>query len=214
MIDLFRFAVGIAILSYAAYSDFKYREASDKLWLIMGGIGILLLAIEGTDLQKVAISIAVSFPLALLLYFFGMGGADVKAMWGIALLSPLPPNFSYFVSPIFIFPLTVLINSLLLIVFLPIVFLFYNAKRKNLEFPYCLFGYKMKGSEAKNKFVWSMEKEGKKGIMPVKDFDFEKVGNREIWVTPKIPFLIFIFAGYIISFIFGDVLFFLLFLFQ
>jgi|Deesub1362A_J573_1020465.scaffolds.fasta_scaffold01078_14 preflagellin peptidase FlaK len=213
-IDLLRLLTGFAILSYAAYSDLKYREASNKLWILMGSIGLIFLAMERPEVTLVFISIAVSFPLAFLLYFFGMGGADVKAMWGIALLSPLPPKISFFPSPIFIFPLTVLINSLFLFIPLPFILLFYNAYKKNLEFPYCLFGYKIKAEKAKNKFVWSMEKNGKKSIVPVKNFNFDEVADKEIWVTPKLPFLVFIFAGYVISFVFGDILFFLLSLFQ
>ena len=213
MIDLLRLLTGFAILSYAAYSDLKYREASNKLWILMGIIGLALLIMEKPD-ATTFISIAISFPLAFLLYFFGMGGADVKAMWGIALLSPLPPKISLFPSPIFIFPLTVLINSLFLFIPLPFILLFYNAYKKNLEFPYCMFGYKIKAREAKNKFVWSMEKDGKKSIVPVKNFNFDEVADKEIWVTPKLPFLVFIFVGFVISFIFGDILFFLLSLFQ
>ncbi len=214
MIDIIRLIVGATILGYAAYTDIKTREASNKLWLIMGSIGLVLLVIEQPDAFAVAISMAVIIPFSFLLYLFGMGGADVKAMWAIAVLAPLPPSIAFFPPPFFIFPLTVLINSLLLIVFLPIFFLLYNAKRGELEFPYCLFGYKMKAVEAKNKFVWSMEDKGRKSIIPVKDFDFEAEGERRIWVTPKLPFLVFIFAGYILSFVFGDVLFFLLSLFQ
>ncbi|HHF56691.1 MAG TPA: A24 family peptidase [Thermoplasmatales archaeon] len=214
MIDLIRLFVGIAILGYAAYTDIKIREASNKLWLVMGSIGIILLLIEKPNATLIAISMAVTIPFSFMLYLFGMGGADVKAMWAIALLAPLPPSTAYYSPPFFIFPLTVLINSLLLIVFLPVFFLFYNVRKGDLEFPYCLFGYKMRAMEAKNKFVWSMEQNGKKSIMPVKDFDFEAAGNKKIWVTPKLPFLVFIFAGYIISFIFGDILFFLLSLFQ
>jgi preflagellin peptidase FlaK len=47
-----------------------------------------------------------------------------------------------------------------------------------------------------------------------KDFDvedelneFEKKGINEIWVTPKIPFMIPLLAGFIVAFIFGDILF-------
>ncbi len=206
--DIIRFGVGVAILSYASYTDLKYREASNKLWLIMGMIGAILLLCNFNNLAL--ISIAISFPIAFLLYFFGMGGADVKAMWGIAVLSPLPPNIyglPIFKPIIFVFPLIILINSLLLFIPLPFLFFFYNALEGNIEFPYCFFGYKMKASIAKNRFVWSMEKNGKKSIAPIKDFDFESAGDKEIWVTPKMPFLLFLFIGYIISFIFGDILF-------
>ena len=218
LINVTRFIIGLSILSYGAYTDLKTREASNKLWLLMGIMGAVLLTVERPDAAETLTSIAISFPLALLLYIFGMGGADVKAMWGIALLSPLPPSFYSLPlspSPIFIFPLTVLINSLFVIIPLPLAFLIYNALKGDVEFPQCLFGYKMDANKAKNSFVWSMEREdGRKGIMPVKNFDFDSAGNKRLWVTPQMPFLVFITVGFIISFIFGDILFSLLSLLQ
>jgi len=218
IIDAARFVTGLALLSYAAYTDLKTREASNKLWLVMGAAGVLMLIIERPDAIKTAISLAISFPLALLLYVFGMGGADVKAMWGVALLSPLQPSFyglPLFISPIFIFPLTFLINSLLLISLLPLAFLLYNAGKGNISFPQCLFGYRMSAEKAKNSFVWSMEREdGTRSIMPVKDFDFNSAGKKEIWGTPQMPFLVFMALGFLISFTFGDILFFILSLFH
>jgi len=71
--------------------------------------------------------------------------------------------------------------------------------------------------KAKEKFVWPLEKikDGKRKFMYMpKDFDvkeeleeFEKKGIKEIWVTPKIPFMIPLLAGFICSFIIGDILF-------
>ncbi|KAA0014892.1 MAG: hypothetical protein FE041_01375 [Thermoplasmata archaeon] len=219
IIDAIRLIVGGTILSYASYTDCKYREASNKLWIIMACIGIPLLFFY-SDSLTVALSIIISFLLGFILYLFGMGGADTKAIWAIAILSPLSPqnffplaefpvgNFPAFL--INIFPLTVLVNSLLLILPLPLIFFFYNLWKKHIEFPYCFFGYKIKGYEAEKKFVWAMEKNGKKSITPKKDVDFSRYGNREIWVTPKLPFLLFICVGYISSFIFGSYFFALL----
>jgi preflagellin peptidase FlaK len=145
-----------------------------------------------------------------------MGGADTKVLWTLSFLNPLPPkifSLPLFFPRIFIFPLVIFINSLLLIVFLPFIFLIYNAIKGNLEFPYCFLGYKLRASEAKEKFVWSMEKNGKKKVLPVKDFNFEEIGHKKIWVTPKLPFLVFIFIGFIISYTYGDILLSLLLLF-
>ena len=70
---------------------------------------------------------------------------------------------------------------------------------------------------AREKFVWPLEKiqdgETKLVIRP-KEFDtneeyddFEKRGITEIWVTPKIPFMIPLLLGFICTFIFGDILY-------
>jgi len=200
MIDTARFFIGLAILAYASYTDIKYREASDILWILMAVSGIFLIFLYPDNFSKIAISLAISFLLGVILYFSGMGGADVKAIWAISILRPVSEDF------FFIFPLNVLINSLFLVLPLPLGFFIYNIYKKNVEFPYCFFGYKMKANEAKNKFVWAMEKNGKKSISPKKDVDLSLYGEKEIWVTPQLPFLLFIFFGYITAFVFGNFL--------
>ncbi|MCD6170929.1 MAG: prepilin peptidase [Thermoplasmata archaeon] len=208
-IDVAKFIIGMLLLSYSSYQDLKYREADNWIWIAIALTGIFFIFFDLRKWMLILISISISVTIAFLLYLFGMGGADSKALMSLSFLNPLPPSFSIFHSPIFIFPITILINSLLLILPLPIFFFIYNLYKKNAEFPYCFFGYKMNAREAEKKFVWSMERDGKKSIMPQKEEDLKKYGNKEIWVTPKIPFLLFIATGYAVSFIFGDVLFFL-----
>ena len=43
--------------------------------------------------------------------------------------------------------------------------------------------------------------------------EFEKQGINEIWVTPKIPFMIPLLAGFICAFVLGDILYYLMNLF-
>jgi len=74
----------------------------------------------------------------------------------------------------------------------------------------------MKISKARNKFVWPLEKlvDGKrkfaympKGYETEEEFDeFEKNNIDEIWVTPKIPFMIPLLIGFVFAFILGDLL--------
>ena len=70
--------------------------------------------------------------------------------------------------------------------------------------------------KAKQTFVWPLEKikDGKRKLsfMP-KDLDideelkiFEMKGIKEIWVTPKIPFMLPLLAGFLASFFLGDIL--------
>ncbi len=75
----------------------------------------------------------------------------------------------------------------------------------------------MSVKKAREKFVWPLEKiiDGKrKFVYTPKDFDvdeelneFEKNGITDIWVTPKIPFMIPLLVGFIVAFILGDILF-------
>ena len=92
----------------------------------------------------------------------------------------------------------------------------FNLFKLHLEFPHCFLGYRISVEKAKKKFVWPLEKivNGKRKFtyMPKnfnveKDFEiFEKIGIKEIWVTPKIPFMIPLFFGFLCSFIIGDII--------
>jgi len=217
-LDPVRLIVGMAILLYASYTDFKQREAENFLWLIMGGFGVLFMAFAGYDLGLVAISILLTIPMAIVLVFAGMGGADAKALLAIAVLTPLIPHMKIgielplWTAPVELpFSIIVLINALLLFLGIPLMFLLLNAARGDLEFPAALLGYKMRACDIGTSFVWPMEKmvEEKrvKTILPQKDVDISTFGDEVIWVTPKVPFLIPLTVGYAISFIFGDILF-------
>jgi preflagellin peptidase FlaK len=77
-------------------------------------------------------------------------------------------------------------------------------------------GYVISVEKAKQKFVWPLEriKEGKRKLMYMpKNFnvdeelaEFEKLGITDIWVTPKIPFMIPLLAGFLVTFFLGDIL--------
>ena len=225
LLDIIRLVVGIIILSYASYTDIKTRQASNMLWLIMGSIGgILLIAqfftinFEDTRfLIFIPIMIGVFYVLFQLRLIFG--GADAKALMALSILAPLQPSINGF--PIYgalpFFMWSIFSNSVLLFLLIPLSLLVFNIFKRNLEFPYCFLGYKMSVRKARETFVWPLEKikDGKRKFMYMpKDFDvdkeleeFEKMDIKRIWVTPKIPFMIPLLAGFIISFILGDILF-------
>ncbi len=217
--DVIRFVVGMTILLYASYTDFKYRIARDELWIIAGVVGLLLAPFSGYPLFDMAfyliLSVLVMLPLSFLLPFLGMGGADAKSLISISLLVPIFPHISslpLWTAPVELpFPLTIFINSLLIFLVIPLAFLVWNIKNGITEFPFCLLGYKTKASKIDKKFVWPMEKiengERKKTVLPQKDLNADIFGDDMIWVTPKVPFLIPLTAGYFISFILGDVLY-------
>ena len=185
VLDVIRLFVGITILFYASYTDIKTRRASNMLWVIMGSIGVILLVIQyftiGFEypyyLYLLFIPIMIGLMFALFQLRLIFGGADAKALMALAILVPLKPEI--------------------------------------LQFPLFL-GYKMSIEKAKQTFVWPLEKikDGKRkfSYMP-KEFDindelsaFEKQGIKEIWVTPKVPFMVPLLAGFIATFVLGDIL--------
>ncbi|MCK4364598.1 MAG: prepilin peptidase [Thermoplasmatales archaeon] len=234
ILDITRLIVGVAILSYASYTDIKTRKASNINWLVMGGIGGILLLIQyftpgfGTQINYlifIPIMIALVYVLFQLRLIFG--GADAKALMAIAILVPLAPVISQF--PLWgrsLMPASWFIfsNSVILFLFIPLSLLLFNIAKRNIQFPYALLGYKMDIKKARDKFVWPLEKivDGKRkfAYMP-KNFEiedelneFEKNGISKIWVTPKIPFMIPLLAGFICAFVLGDILYFLMGLFM
>ena len=223
--DIIRLVVGIIILSYASYTDIKTRRASNMLWVIMGLIGAILLAIQyftaGFDnifyLAFIPIMIAFMYVLFRLRLIFG--GADAKAIMALAILVPLEPailEFPLWKESIMPFSWVVFSNAIILFILIPLSLSIYNIIKRSVEFPYCVLGYKMSIEKAKQSFVWPLEKikNGKRkfSYMP-KEFDadeelkaFEDEGIKEIWVTPKVPFMIPLLAGFLVSFFLGDIL--------
>jgi archaeal preflagellin peptidase FlaK len=226
ILNVIRFIVGVIILSYASYTDIKTRTASELLWIIMSVIGAILLLIQYLTIGFENIMILIFIPIMIgfvyLLFQIRLlfGGADAKAIMAITILLPLQPNI--YKLPIWgqsFMPAswTVFVNSLIIFLFIPIFLLIYNLTQRNIKLPHALLGYKMKLQKAKEKFVWPLEKiqDGKtKLIIRPKEFDtkeeyneFEKQGITEIWVTPKIPFMIPLLLGFICTFIFGDIIY-------
>jgi len=227
LLDIIRLLVGTIILVYASYTDIKTRKASNMLWVIIGCTGAILLIIQNFTIgfeNKTPYLIFIPIMIGLMYVLFQMrlifGGADAKAIMSLAILLPLEPalfDFPLWKGSPMPFSWVIFSNSVVLFLFIPLSLLVYNIARRNVEFPYCVLGYRMHVEKAKEKYVWPLERivDGKRRFfyMP-KDFDaegeleeFERKGIREIWVTPKIPFMIPLLAGFVCSFVLGDILF-------
>lgn len=228
LLDLMRLIVGVIILGYASYTDIRTRRASNILWLIMGSIGGVLLVVQffTVDFEDIRFLLSIPVMIGFFYVLFQLrlifGGADAKALMALAILVPLQPVINgfplYGALPVFIW--SIFSNSVVLFLLIPLSLLIFNLARRDVEFPYCILGYKMSVEKALQKFVWPLEKieEGKRKFMYMpSEFDAEeeilelqKHGLEEIWVTPKIPFMIPLLAGFICAFILGDLLFYLM----
>ncbi len=224
LLDGIRLITGAILLAYASYTDIKTRRAANILWVIMAIVGVALLVIQYFEGGYPIIWYLVFIPImiALMYLFFQMrllfGGADAKALMALAILVPIQPLIGTFPLWTSFLPGSWIIfaNATILFLLIPISLLIYNIGKRNLQFPRCLLGYVISIEKAKQKFVWPLEKikDGKRKLvyMP-KNFDideelaeFEKLGITEIWVTPKIPFMIPLLAGFLSAFILGDIL--------
>jgi preflagellin peptidase FlaK len=167
------------------------------------------------------------------------GGADTKALMAIVIMFPIYPiingitlDTSFYriierlpelgIAYIFPFAFTVLMNAALIMLIYIISLFIYNAIQRNLKFPHAFLGYKLPVNQIAGKFIWPMEQiiDGKRKLkaFPGKDINinteikkFKDAGLKSVWVTPKIPFLIPMTIGVIITLIVGNLLFVLMF---
>jgi preflagellin peptidase FlaK len=101
-LDIIRLIVGVSVLSYASYTDIKTRRASNINWLIMGGIGGILLVVQyfTVGFENYLYLLFIPIMIGLVYTFFQMrlifGGADAKALMAIAILTPLEPSINQF----------------------------------------------------------------------------------------------------------------------
>jgi preflagellin peptidase FlaK len=127
--DVARIAVCLVFFIYASWSDWKKREVSNKVWLVMAPAASALTAVQFIVyspylLELFAISFGITAALSVALFYVGaFGGADAKALMCLALALPVYPNvlagvFSFSSSfMMIIFPLTVFTNGVLLAAF-------------------------------------------------------------------------------------------------
>jgi preflagellin peptidase FlaK len=227
ILDTIRFVAGISILAYACYTDIKIRRAPNVLWLILGGLGVILLGAEFFLTNRLfdytIYLVFIPVIIGIVYVFFQLrlifGGADAKAIMAIAILVPFQPLFFGF--PVYYSPMpfswVIFSNSIVIFLFVPLSLFVYNLIKRDIRFPHCFLGYRMPLKKAKEKFVWPLERivDGHKRFSYVPHSfesddvyeDFEEIGLKHIWVTPKVPFMIPLFFGFICSFVIGDLLF-------
>jgi preflagellin peptidase FlaK len=119
--------LSLAFLLYASWSDYKTREASNRVWAFYAPIALFLslselLLYEPSKLPFFGLSFGVTAAFAIILFYTGaFGGADSKALMCIALALPFFPEtlfkpiFASGISPLAqnLFPLTIFSNAVL-----------------------------------------------------------------------------------------------------
>ncbi len=218
--DIFQIRIlfAIVMLSSATIIDIRKREISDLMWVIFGVVSVILLLFE-QDIIQAAFGIGFSLivaPIVLILWRFGLfGGADALGLIVLASLAPMATLSDSVVSPF-----SVVVNSALLSVTPMIVNFIRNSIRllrkdnifEDFDEPtskkiFAMFiGYKSKNP----KYSFSLETQiGKKKRLNItlhNSDTAEYCNTPNTWVTPGLPFMIFIFGGFILQLLFGDVI--------
>jgi len=224
-----KISLAIPFLLYACKIDLEERRVPNKVWKYMLILFLPIVFIEYIvvkfNLIFAALQFLLIFSLSYLLYQSGMwGGADAKALIVLSASFPVFPEIS--ALPLLnkgfgILAFSTLSNS---VIFSPAVVIYVFLKNlksglKNGNPIYYFTGYQVDADKIprfhnllefidKGKII-----RVKKGIEPDEKMlmglkKAKKAGRIDkVWVTPGLPFLVFITAGFLISAIIGDILF-------
>ena len=214
-----RILFALIMLAIASTLDIWKREINDILWVIFGIISVILLVFSPDlfdTLKITGISLIIA-PLAIAIWRIGVfGGADAL---GLIVLAALAPQIS--LTGNIITPFTTLTNAAIL----SITPIFVNVIRNMIELSQhknifegfeetqlkktmaLFFGYRAKNP----KYSFSIEKKeggSKKLDFSLKHAEDEQFCNTsDTWVTPAIPYMIYISAGFVVQLLFGDIIF-------
>jgi preflagellin peptidase FlaK len=219
-LDIFhiRILLALVMLSSATIIDIRKREISDVMWIVFGAISGILLFFE-PDLIEAAFGVGFSLivaPLVLILWRFGLfGGADAL---GLIVLSALAPMAT--LSDSAISPFSILVNSALLSVSPMIINFIRNSmlilRNKDIFHDFdetqskkifaMFLGYRSKNPKYSFSLETQVGKKKKLNIALHHSDTAEYCTTPDTWVTPGLPFMIFILGGFIIQLLFGDVI--------
>jgi archaeal preflagellin peptidase FlaK len=206
------------MLSIATISDIRKREVNDLIWIIFGALGIVIIFLHsdlGEELLKVGIS-AMVIPVVFLIWRIGFfGGADALA---IVTTSILVPGIS--LTEAVVTPFSTLTNAIVI----SLIIIFSNITRnlaslvlgKNIFAGFDETSTKkilamFVGYIASNpKYAFSIEQDtvrGKKMVLtPHHAENSEFCDRKDTWVSPAVPYMVFITAGFIVQLFVGDIL--------
>lgn len=214
-----RIVLALAMLGYSSFTDITKREISDYVWIIFGALAAVLIFFEPQlpeILSKIGISLIIT-PIVIIIWRIGLfGGADAFAL---IVLAAIAPQLTF--SENTITPFTTLTNAVLI----SIIPLFLNLIKNLIEMANkkdIFEGFEESrkkritamflGYRAKNpKYSFSLEKKvGKQKklnlVMHHAEYG-EFCTTTNTWITPGIPYMLFITTGFIIQLIYGDIIF-------
>ena len=218
-ITIVRMIAAFAMLGLASFFDLRKREINDILWIGFSALSTVLIFLSPdiwASLRIVGVSLIIA-PIALVLWRFGVfGGADAFCL---IVLASLAPMFTLNVSQIT--PFSTLTNAAILSVTPLFVNLCRNVvsilrkedifegldETRTKKMIAVFIGYKAKNP----KYSFSLERivDGKKRL----DFSLKHAeqtlfcNDHGVWVTPGVPYVLYITAGFVIQVLYGDLIF-------
>jgi len=237
LLDYLRTLITLTMLAYASYKDVKTREVHDLVWIIPSTIGVLLdlyeLFTNNLNVIEALINIGFIIVLSGVLYFLNLfGEADLLAFIALSIIHPRVPMYNFIGYPPIIFSFTLIANSAMTGVLMTLVTagtnmmlvikgieLFNRHESTSLLKKIALFfsGRYIKVDSLRGPpFEYPLEDNEKLMIKPNLSNDDEanlifkslRENNFErVWVSTTIPYIVVLLVGYLISVIFGDLMF-------
>lgn len=135
VLEAARIILSLSFFTYASWADWKSREVSNSVWLVLAPIAFTLTTAQFVLFSpeffvNYALSFGITSGLAIVLFYAGaFGGADAKALMCLALALPVFPmnllSGAVLISPLF--PLTVFSNAVVLAAFTVVYALVRNS---------------------------------------------------------------------------------------
>ena len=183
-------------LLYASYTDLRTREVPNTLWKLMLAITPLFAIYtfyHHDGLLLYVLSLTVTFILSYYLFTYNLiGGADTKALICVAAVLTTAPFYA----------LTVLASAIVFALIVPIGLFITNVRNLGWHETYMnrklvLIGYKPHVVPKFSRLLFHPET----GEFSKQGFEVtEKV--EDVWVTPEIPFMVFITVGFVVCLVF------------
>lgn len=227
MINEIKVLVTLFILIKASIYDWKFREIPDSLWILLIifaiPLNVIQYVISPYNLIFSFLQFIVVLGITIIMFYLGFGGADIKALIALSIMFPTYPKVWIF--PILnegfgIFTLSVLSNSLLVTPAIALGLFFRNVlRREKGRIIYYFIGYKVDINNIP-KFHNLLEYINENGqlvrVIKAVEPDDEMLKRLEdakskglidrVWVTPALPFLVFITVGFIVAITLGDLI--------
>lgn len=218
-VETIRIIIALSMLAVATASDIKKREIHDIIWIVFAAAGAITIPFSG-DLEAALVETGIALivaPIAIIIWRVGLfGGADAFGLIALAVIAP-----GITLSGNAITPFTTLTNAVVLSIVPMLVNIIRNglllASRRDIfegfeetttrKLLAMFIGYRAKNP----KFGFSIErtkgkhKKLKLSLQHAENAQFCE--KKDTWITPGIPYMIFISAGFVIQLVWGDILF-------
>lgn len=235
-IDYIRVLIAVAMLGYASYKDIKTREIHDIVWIIPAGIGLLIDGYEVYvgDLSIIGMLYNIGFMVILsgvLWYLSLFGEADLIAFVALSVIHPRTPLFEYIGYTPLLFSFTLIANSAIsgvLMAFYTFIANLFQSSNTNLferhedisvlkKIALLFTGRNIPVKSLRGPpFEYPLEVRGELVLRPdIFDDDearkafryLREKGVKRVWVSSTLPYIVVLLVGYVLSVVFGDVMF-------